>query len=74
MSPPDRIGKVFSKCEENHKWGVRYCWVIDPERKAAWEYTPDDIEPRRMTDALTAGPLRSRSMKSSSMFKSSTNR
>jgi hypothetical protein len=31
--------------------------VIDPERKVAWEYTPDDTEPRRVTDALTAGPI-----------------
>jgi Uma2 family endonuclease len=57
MSPPDRIGRVFSKCEEYHKWGVHHCWVIDPERKAAWEYTPEDTEPRRMTHALTAGPI-----------------
>jgi Uma2 family endonuclease len=56
-SPPDRIGKVFGKCEEYHKWGVRYCWVIDPERKIAWECTPEDTEPRRMADALTAGPI-----------------
>jgi len=57
MSPPDRIGRIFSKCEEYHKWGVRHCWVIDPERKVAWEYTPEDTEPRRVTDALTAGPI-----------------
>jgi Uma2 family endonuclease len=57
MSPPDRIGKVFGKCEEYHKWGVRHCWVIDPERQVAWEYTPDDAEPRRGTEALTAGPI-----------------
>jgi Uma2 family endonuclease len=57
MSPPDRIGKVFSKCEEYHKWGVAHCWVIDPERKVAWEYTPEDTEPRRATEGLTAGPI-----------------
>jgi Uma2 family endonuclease len=33
VSPPDRVGKLFGKCEEYHKWGVPYCWVIDPERK-----------------------------------------
>ena len=27
VSPPDRIGKLFGKCEEYHKWGVPYCWV-----------------------------------------------
>ena len=29
-SPEDRIGKLFSKCEEYHAWGVSHCWVIDP--------------------------------------------
>jgi Uma2 family endonuclease len=58
MSPPDRFGKLLGKCEEYHKWGVPYCWVIDPERKIAWEYFPNDPEPRRVEDALTAGPIR----------------
>jgi Uma2 family endonuclease len=57
VSPPDRIGKLFGKCEEYHKWGVPYCWVIDPERKVAWEYYPDDVEPRRVGERLTAGPI-----------------
>ncbi|HZQ54391.1 MAG TPA: Uma2 family endonuclease [Bryobacteraceae bacterium] len=58
VSPPDRVGRLFSKCEEYHKWGVPYCWILDPERKVAWEYTPGDVEPRRVADALTAGPIR----------------
>ena len=56
-SPEDRIGKLFSKCEEYHTWGVFHCWVIDPERKVAWEYTPDDPEPRKAATALQAGPI-----------------
>jgi Uma2 family endonuclease len=58
MSPPDRPGKLFGKCEEYHKWGVPYCCVIDPDRKIAWEYFPDDVEPRKVEGALTAGPIR----------------
>jgi len=58
VSPPDRVGKLFGKCEEYHKWGVPYCWVIDPEHKIAWEYFPDDIEPRKIEETLTAGPIR----------------
>ena len=58
VSPPDRIGKLFGKCEEYHKWGVPYCWVIDPERRMAWEYFPDDLEPRKIEETLTAGPIR----------------
>jgi Uma2 family endonuclease len=57
VSPPDRVGKLFGKCEEYHKWGVPYCWVIDPERKSAWEYFPSDPEPRRVENSLTAGPI-----------------
>jgi Uma2 family endonuclease len=57
VSPPDRVGKLFGKCEEYHKWGVPYCRVIDPERKLAWEYFPNDPEPRRVEDAPTAGPI-----------------
>jgi Uma2 family endonuclease len=57
VSPPDRVGKLFGKCEDYHKWGVPYCWVIDPERKRAWEYFPNDFEPRRVEDDLNAGPI-----------------
>jgi Uma2 family endonuclease len=57
VSPPDRIGKLFGKCEEYHSWGVPYCWVIDPERKTAWEYFPDDLEPRKVKDSITAGDI-----------------
>jgi Uma2 family endonuclease len=56
-SPEDRIGKLFGKCEEYHAWGVAHCWVIDPERKVAWEYTPDDPEPRKVPAALNADPI-----------------
>jgi len=57
VSPPDRVGKLFGKCEEYHRWGVPYCWVIDPERKIAWEYFPGDLEPRKVQHAITAGPI-----------------
>jgi Uma2 family endonuclease len=57
VSPPDRVGKLFGKCEEYHRWGVPYCWVIDPEREIAWEYFPGDLEPRKVQNAITAGPI-----------------
>ncbi|MDX2268202.1 MAG: Uma2 family endonuclease [Bryobacter sp.] len=49
LSPEDRLGQTLSKCEEYHDWGVPYCWVIDPERRVAWEY-PKDGEPARIAD------------------------
>ena len=57
-SPDDRLGKLFSKCEDYHAWGVPHCWVIDPDRKIVWEYTPGDAEPRRAEEFFTAGPIR----------------
>ena len=53
----DRVGKLFSKCEEYHAWGVPYCWVIDPERKVTWEYRLDDPEPRKADRILAAGSI-----------------
>ncbi|MGC2658527.1 MAG: Uma2 family endonuclease [Bryobacteraceae bacterium] len=57
VSPPDRVGKLFAKCEHYHQWGVPYCWIIDPERKIAWEYFPTDFEPRKVDETITAGPV-----------------
>jgi len=38
LSPEDRLGATFTKCEEYHAWGVPHCWVIDPVKQTAWEY------------------------------------
>lgn len=57
LSPPDRIGKLIAKCEEYHRWGVPHCWIVDPERRRAWEYTPEDPEPRVAENQLTSGPM-----------------
>src|SRR5712671_3138342 len=26
LSPEDRLGAMFAKCEEYHVWGVPFCW------------------------------------------------
>jgi len=40
-------------------WGVPFCWVIDPEKKTAWQYHAAS-EPERVDRGgiLTAGDLR----------------
>jgi Uma2 family endonuclease len=38
LSPEDRFSEVVVKCEDYHAWGVRFCWIIDPEEKVGWEY------------------------------------
>jgi len=38
---------MLAKCEQYHAWGVPYCWVIDPMKRAAWEYASGG-EPARI--------------------------
>ena len=56
LSPEDRLGAMFGKCEEYHAWGVPYCWVIDPVKRTAWEYH-SGLEPVRVATALRAGEI-----------------
>jgi Uma2 family endonuclease len=56
LSPEDPLGTILAKCEEYHSWGVPFCWVIDPAKKAAWEY-PLGGEPHRTTEVLRAGTM-----------------
>ena len=49
LSPEDRLGAMFAKCEDYHAWGVPYCWVIDPVKQTGWQYDaqgePVKVEP-----------------------------
>jgi hypothetical protein len=45
---------MLGKCEEYHAWGVRFCWVIDPVKRTAWEYHSDG-ESVRAQEPLWAG-------------------
>jgi Uma2 family endonuclease len=56
LSPEDRLGAMLAKCEEYHAWGVPYCWVVDPVKRAAWEYHSGG-EPVRATETLRAGDV-----------------
>ena len=56
LSPEDRLGATFAKCEEYHAWGVPFCWVLDPVKRVAWEYHAGQ-EPVRVTDTLGAGEI-----------------
>ncbi len=56
LSPEDRLGAMLAKCEEYHAWGVPYCWVIDPVKRAVWEYHSGG-EPVRAAEALRAGEV-----------------
>jgi Uma2 family endonuclease len=39
VSPEDRVSRMEEKIDDYLKFGVRYVWLIDPRKKAAWSYT-----------------------------------
>lgn len=55
LSPEDRIGAMFAKCERYHDWGVPHCWIVDPMTRRAWSY-PKGGEPREVS-RLEAGEI-----------------
>lgn len=56
LSPEDRLGTMLAKCEEYHALGVPFCWVIDPVKRAAWEYHSGG-EPTRAHNTINAGTI-----------------
>ena len=39
VSPPKQtVEEMLKKCELYHQQGVSYCWVIEPESRAAWTH------------------------------------
>ena len=58
LSPKDGLGAMLAKCEKYHAWGVPFCWVIDPVKRVAWEYSLGG-EPARLdaSGQLLAGDV-----------------
>ena len=56
LSPEDRLGAMFEKCERYHDWGVPHCWIIDPRKRKAWSY-PCGGEPANAVQELRAGEI-----------------
>ena len=38
VSEVQRLSTLFNKCEDYHNWGTKFCWVIDPDEPAFFEY------------------------------------
>jgi len=59
LSPDQTLRQLFDKCERYHTWGTAYCWVIDPEEPAAWEYHRNRQPALRpAAETLAAGEIR----------------
>ena len=56
LSPDDRLGATFAKCERYHDWGVPVCWIVDPMKRRAWSYERGG-EPSPETEALAAADI-----------------
>ncbi len=55
LSEDDTKEKLFEKCRQYHVWGVPYCWIFDPEKELAWQFT-NGSQPL-LADTLTADPI-----------------
>ncbi len=42
LSPEDRMSRILERVKEFLAFGVPYVWVIDPESRTAYQYTPDE--------------------------------
>ena len=51
LSPEDRMSRIEEKVRDYLVFGVEYVWVIDPQRRTAWEYT--STETQQVRDQLT---------------------
>lgn len=59
LSPTDRTADLFRKCFRYHAWGVPYCWIIDPQTQACFEYHGgNDFILADIGGVLTAGDIR----------------
>ena len=55
LSPDDRFADTLAKCQAYHAWGVKNCWIIDPEAKKCWQYSAGE-QPHEISEGgqLTA--------------------
>ena len=43
ISPSQSFREMFEKCLVYLRWGVPYCWIIDPVKGLAWQVEADEI-------------------------------
>jgi Uma2 family endonuclease len=42
LSPEDRSSRMEAKIDDYFAFGVKYVWLIDPEKRKAWSYTAEN--------------------------------
>jgi Uma2 family endonuclease len=58
ISPSRSFSELYDKCRQYLRWGVPYCWIIDPVRRLAWQIEGDEM-PREIFSGgfLRAGEI-----------------
>jgi Uma2 family endonuclease len=56
LSPEDRISRMQERIDDYFRFGVRYVWLVDPQSRRAWIYTPGTIQEVRDGVLRTADP------------------
>lgn len=59
MSPGQTLSNIVDRCERLHKAGTPQCWVIWPERRQVWMFTPVSLEAAKenLTASLGEGSI-----------------
>jgi Uma2 family endonuclease len=57
VSPSQTPEEMCAKCLRYRRFGVPYCWVVDPETRRAWEMSPTGAFTEVLEDFLTPQPI-----------------
>jgi Uma2 family endonuclease len=58
ISPSQSFNELYEKCRRYLRWGVPYCWIIDPVRRLAWQIEADEMPREILADgSLRAGEI-----------------
>jgi Uma2 family endonuclease len=59
MSPGQTLSQLLDRCERLQKAGTPQCWIVWPERRQAWTYTPGSFAEasERLAAALGEGSI-----------------
>jgi Uma2 family endonuclease len=58
ISPSQWFNELYQKCVRYLRWGVPYCWIIDPVKRLAWQIEADELPSEIPADgSLRAGDI-----------------
>ena len=55
MSPGQTLSNLLDRCERLHKAGTSQCWIVWPEQRQAWMFTPVSLEAAKENLTVSLG-------------------